>query len=789
MSLPEIHYQDDTPSGPGTPWYEHAPLFAHELVGSHDEEVESPITSESLESPTELKPEEEVIDMNDPTLERFPEDRMSILIHIRSCESRMSEDETNIHGVPPSPITRAKSRSSSIDMPDSTKLDAQPSPALDVIAEEHQEEDSYFGSLSGFSQKLHGTEDSRLSKELNLGPHTEEATDDAKSILDKLEKIESATTESENTTVQKELVEPEADENMPLEGTSIAKDQAVIEVTNEQLKENAEIKESLDPDAVGNADESQPEPNGITIQTEPGEKGVRGDQQVGPQEVSPPEQASDTSVHVSDSLEQVRDQAEQNDKEVSREVSLSQSQDGFMPEVQEESVKDLDKGEEVNEGQAGVEKRHEFQNGKIVPAEHEYQWNLAAITHNNLVQSSGPRSLHSAGEVPEDEDPDDKLDADVQAHLNVAVVKHDGHVQSVKTEQFVHTLQDTAEPAQISESGESEQSQLDHANDISMEGAIMKDGPAESTIEVPDAAQTSTAQVSTTEDDVLETDAHQSAIALENTHTELENTRGTDLAVLQKKDEVQLITEHDMLGSESQVKTASREVDNSAIRENPQQEVIETTHEPDIHISQSTTDDEAPLTPEHDVLGSETQESAITVGHHSTDVEPTDEADVPVSQLKVDEPVSEMPVQQVLDAEVDKSATAEIPQPEAENARGPDVLVSQLKVDEIAAVHMKSATANNTEVKEVESTLTNGVDSGKSTSVDAPSPNGLDNESKLSPSKAAIPNVDRPPTPSSSRSPWKAAEPEIFKKSIWRTIFGEWLGGVIANLCGGDRGP
>jgi hypothetical protein len=100
--MPHPHYPYDTPSGPTTPWHERAPLFAHECLGPNEGvEVESPVAYDSPHSPIKPRPDEEVIDMSDPTLERFPEDRMSILTHIRSTESRMSEDETSFNGVPP----------------------------------------------------------------------------------------------------------------------------------------------------------------------------------------------------------------------------------------------------------------------------------------------------------------------------------------------------------------------------------------------------------------------------------------------------------------------------------------------------------------------------------------------------------------------------------------------------------------------------------------------------------------------------------------------------------------
>jgi hypothetical protein len=146
LEIPQYVHSLGAHSGPSTPWQE-APLFAHECLGPYEGEEEPQnyeLQEEQHESPLYLE-QEEVIDTDDPLLEEFPQDRLSILAHVRSAESRLSEDETNFEAVPPSPLSRTKSPSPGFEEPQSTQLNAKSSPSLDIIAEERQEED--FASL------------------------------------------------------------------------------------------------------------------------------------------------------------------------------------------------------------------------------------------------------------------------------------------------------------------------------------------------------------------------------------------------------------------------------------------------------------------------------------------------------------------------------------------------------------------------------------------------------------------------------------------------------------------
>ena len=87
------------------------PLFAHECVGMYNaEELEAPNKSPEEDKDGDA-PAEEVdpdgIDMNDPTLERFPSNREGIMDTVRKLETGLGEDHAAFEGVPLSPVVGA----------------------------------------------------------------------------------------------------------------------------------------------------------------------------------------------------------------------------------------------------------------------------------------------------------------------------------------------------------------------------------------------------------------------------------------------------------------------------------------------------------------------------------------------------------------------------------------------------------------------------------------------------------------------------------------------------------
>ena len=140
-------FGDETPeSGTVTPFHERAPLFAHECLEPPSRESVSHHPETPEQTPLY---EEAVIDPNDPTLEEFPSERLSILERMRTVETRLSEDQTAVDGVPPSPIVGANCHPERLDLPAPSPalLAHEQSPSLDSIAEEHDHTEEALPSL------------------------------------------------------------------------------------------------------------------------------------------------------------------------------------------------------------------------------------------------------------------------------------------------------------------------------------------------------------------------------------------------------------------------------------------------------------------------------------------------------------------------------------------------------------------------------------------------------------------------------------------------------------------
>lgn len=92
-------------SGIATPAEDKAPMFAYELVGEIDSGQEPvPEGEEHEHEPTAEFENAEDVDLNDPTIERFPKDREGILSKIKTSQSSLSPDETRFEGVSLSPV-------------------------------------------------------------------------------------------------------------------------------------------------------------------------------------------------------------------------------------------------------------------------------------------------------------------------------------------------------------------------------------------------------------------------------------------------------------------------------------------------------------------------------------------------------------------------------------------------------------------------------------------------------------------------------------------------------------
>lgn len=124
---------------------EHAPLFTYECMGAGEVEIGLPSSSSSTASSPMDESGEPDVDMEDPSLEKFPSDGPHILEFIRAAETRLSEDLTSDEdskvstspNMPGTPVETASSHRSSPTEEHSPHLDKipeeyLPEPDLDV---------------------------------------------------------------------------------------------------------------------------------------------------------------------------------------------------------------------------------------------------------------------------------------------------------------------------------------------------------------------------------------------------------------------------------------------------------------------------------------------------------------------------------------------------------------------------------------------------------------------------------------------------------------------------------
>ncbi|KAH7162602.1 hypothetical protein B0J13DRAFT_517855 [Dactylonectria estremocensis] len=86
------------------------PLFAHECLGAYsvesDESEEEAVSGSHPQRDVRLNSNEYStadVDLNDPTIEKFPSDRTSIMDALRTIQTHLSEDKTHLDGIPTSP--------------------------------------------------------------------------------------------------------------------------------------------------------------------------------------------------------------------------------------------------------------------------------------------------------------------------------------------------------------------------------------------------------------------------------------------------------------------------------------------------------------------------------------------------------------------------------------------------------------------------------------------------------------------------------------------------------------
>lgn len=87
------------------------PLFAHECIGMYDDgddaedrEADERDFQHEAETHDQSEADNDNVDLNDPTLERFPSDRDEIIDAVRKLETGLEEDQPSFECVPLSPV-------------------------------------------------------------------------------------------------------------------------------------------------------------------------------------------------------------------------------------------------------------------------------------------------------------------------------------------------------------------------------------------------------------------------------------------------------------------------------------------------------------------------------------------------------------------------------------------------------------------------------------------------------------------------------------------------------------
>jgi len=83
------------------------PKFSHECLSLPDPAQRVPAVERFKEYKPEQSPYRETYDPNDPNIEIFPTDRAAILAKLRETQRYLSEDETKVDSIPPSPVVGA----------------------------------------------------------------------------------------------------------------------------------------------------------------------------------------------------------------------------------------------------------------------------------------------------------------------------------------------------------------------------------------------------------------------------------------------------------------------------------------------------------------------------------------------------------------------------------------------------------------------------------------------------------------------------------------------------------
>jgi hypothetical protein len=110
------------------------PLFAHEAVGMLDDDSYADVVEDARRHSSHVEDEDidlDNIDVNDPTLERFPSNREAIIDTVRKLETGLDEDQASFDGVPLSPVINMSRRGTEDNIGD---LVLSPIPVSPVVS-------------------------------------------------------------------------------------------------------------------------------------------------------------------------------------------------------------------------------------------------------------------------------------------------------------------------------------------------------------------------------------------------------------------------------------------------------------------------------------------------------------------------------------------------------------------------------------------------------------------------------------------------------------------------------
>lgn len=213
------------------------PLFAHECLGAYDlgeDESDHEAVASASSSPNqrtkrtsrEYTPVD--VDMNDPTLEKFPSDRTSIMGALRHIQTHLDEDQTHLEDIPSSPRP-ISARRASIESNDDISLSPMAISPTSTRRRESRHSHSSFG---------------RARSPVSLGAIAEEPKPPAEESKPTNEEPES---EAEEPTKQIPTITlPNPNSSMTHAGTKpprVEEDEAVA-MKHSQVKPNEEAHKS-----------------------------------------------------------------------------------------------------------------------------------------------------------------------------------------------------------------------------------------------------------------------------------------------------------------------------------------------------------------------------------------------------------------------------------------------------------------------------------------------------------------------------------------------------------------